>query len=226
LRTLLARERCHFAKGRSRTALIAALFREDRASAILEFAISLPLLVIFVVGIFDFSGAFDQKQKIEQAAQQGAIIAGAQPTSDIAATNGSPTSLQSVVTAVFNSLAGSGMLPNANQAGGTCGPPFTPSSQSGLAWTYSVTGCSNNPPGAAGCFGDTSDTLYIKIDRGWVPPPLANPPPNQPTIVGTAVTVSYDYDWTFNRVIQLLVPGAGYSARSCLNETSNVQNQM
>jgi len=220
LRTHLAREKCYFAKGGSRTARIAALFSEDRASAILEFAISLPLLVIFVVGIFDFSGAFDQKQKIEQAAQQGAIIAGAQPMTDIAATNGSPTSLQPVVTAVFNSLAGSGMLPNANQAGGTCGPPFTPSSHSALKWTYSVTGCSNNPPGAAGCSGDTSDTLYIEINRGWVLPT------NQVAVVGTKVTVSYDYDWTFNRVIQLLLPSAGYSARSCLAETSNVQNQM
>ncbi|MGA2426160.1 MAG: TadE/TadG family type IV pilus assembly protein, partial [Terriglobales bacterium] len=53
--------------------------RDERGSAILEFAISLPLLVVFVVGIYDFSGAFNQKQKIEQAAQEGAIVAGAQP---------------------------------------------------------------------------------------------------------------------------------------------------
>ena len=55
--------------------------REVQGSALVEFAITLPLLVVFIVGIFDFSGAFNQKQKIEQAAQEGAIIAGAQPTS-------------------------------------------------------------------------------------------------------------------------------------------------
>ena len=44
-------------------------FRDEQGAALLEFAISLPLLVVFIVGIFDFSGAFNQKQKIEQAAQ-------------------------------------------------------------------------------------------------------------------------------------------------------------
>jgi len=52
---------------------------------LLEFAISLPLLVVFIVGMFDFSAAFNQKQKIEQAAQEGAhLLPGAQPMSDIA----------------------------------------------------------------------------------------------------------------------------------------------
>ena len=60
-----------------------SLLRDEQGSALLEFAITLPLLVVFVVGIYDFSGAFNQKQKIEQAAQEGAIIAGAQPMSDI-----------------------------------------------------------------------------------------------------------------------------------------------
>src|ERR1700688_528428 len=105
----------------------ASLLREAEGAALLEFAIVLPLLVVFVVGIFDFSGAFNQKQKIEQAAQEGAIIAGAQPMSDIApnssTTASNPDSLQPVVTAIFNSLAGSGVLPNANQ--GSCKPPFT-----------------------------------------------------------------------------------------------------
>ncbi len=96
-----------------------SLLRNDRGSALLEFAITLPLLVVFVVGIYDFSGAFNQKQKIAQAAQEGAIIAGAQPMSDIQATNGNPDSLQPVVTAIVNSLAGSGVV-NA----GACQPPF------------------------------------------------------------------------------------------------------
>src|SRR5208337_2391810 len=121
----LRRGRSHFSKsarsGAPPDSLIAdALIRDDQGSALLEFAITLPLLVVFVVGIYDFSGAFNQKQKIEQAAQEGAIIAGAQPMSDIAATNANPASLQPVVTAVFNSLAASGVVPN-----GTCTPPGT-----------------------------------------------------------------------------------------------------
>ena len=37
------------------------LLRGAQGAALLEFAISLPLLVVFVVGIYDFSGAFNQK---------------------------------------------------------------------------------------------------------------------------------------------------------------------
>src|ERR1700694_3270012 len=110
------------------------LLREAQGAALLEFAITLPLLVVFVVGIFDFSGAFNQKQKIEQAAQQGAIIAGSQPMNDIASGNGNPDSLQPVVAAVFNSLAANGVVPP-----GTCPPPVTPThSGSNLKWKYTI----------------------------------------------------------------------------------------
>ena len=219
------RESPHFSKSaRSGAPGLVNLLGEEQGAALLEFAIVLPLLVVFVVGIYDFSGAFNQKQKIEQAAQEGAIIAGAQPMSDIASNSSStvtnPDSLQPVVTAIFNSLAGSGVLPNANQ--GSCKSPFTASAQTGLTWTYSISGCSSNPPGTtAGCMGDFSDTLWIEINRGWVPAAASSP-----VAVGTSVKVSYDYDWRFNSVIQLLFPGAGYSARTCLAETSSVHNQM
>src|ERR1700691_1205032 len=94
------------------------LSSDSRGAALLEFAVALPLLVVFVVGIYDFSGAFNEKQKIEQAAQEGAIIAGAQPMSDIQSSNANPPSLLPVATAVFNSLVASGVLPSA-----TCGLP-------------------------------------------------------------------------------------------------------
>src|ERR1700722_19478868 len=63
---------------------LASLLNNTHGAAILEFAISIPILVVFVVGIYDFSSAFNQKQKIAQAAQEGAIVAAAQPMSDIA----------------------------------------------------------------------------------------------------------------------------------------------
>src|ERR1039458_10618341 len=112
------------------------LLKSDQGSALLEFAIVLPLLVVFVVGIYDFSGAFNQKQKIAKAAQEGAILAGAQPMSDIETTAGDPGSLHPVVTAIFNSLVGSGVVPN-----GTCTPPGTAAGGPNLTWTYSIAGC-------------------------------------------------------------------------------------
>jgi Flp pilus assembly protein TadG len=178
------------------------VLRDVRGAALLEFAITLPLLVVFVVGIFDFSGAFNQKQKIEQAAQEGAIIAGAQSMSDIASGNGNPDSLQPVVTAVFNSLAASGIVPQ-----GTCAPPVTPThSGSNLKWKYTISPC--------------PDDLTITIDRGWVSAS------GSPAVVGTMVTVIYPYHWRFNSVIQLLFPGASYAATTNLTESATVHNQM
>src|SRR5208282_80114 len=164
------------------------------------------LLVVFVVGIFDFSGASNQKQKIEQAAQEGAIIAGAQPMSDIASSNGNPTSLQAVSTAVFNSLTGSGVI-----ASGACSAPGTASGPVGLTWTYTISNCNSAYP---------SDNLVITINRGWVSVS------STPAVVGTVVTVAYPYHWRFNSVIQLLIPGATYSAITQVTESARVHNQM
>jgi Flp pilus assembly protein TadG len=182
------------------------LLREAQGAALLEFAITLPLLVVFVVGIYDFSGAFNQKQKIEQAAQEGAIFAGAQPMSDIETTNGNPDSLQPVVAVVFNTMAGNGVLTQANQ--GSCKAANATATKTGaLQWTYAISGC--------------PDTLNVVINRGWVPAVAVSP-----KSVGTLLTVTYPYHWRFNSVIQLLFPGASYSATTFLSETAKVHNQL
>ncbi len=174
-----------------------SLLKDAQGAAILEFAISLPLLVVFVVGIYDFSGAFNQKQKIEQAAQEGAIIAGAQPTSDIASPT-APDSLLPVVSAVFNSLAGSGVLQG-------CTLPAT-ATGTGLASTYKINGC--------------PDQLVITINRGTVVNSVS------PALVDTSIQVQYPYHWRFNSVIQLLIPGASYAATTQVTESATVHNQM
>ena len=175
-----------------------SLLRDVQGAALLEFAISLPLLVVFVVGIYDFSGAFNQKQKIEQAAQEGAIIAGAQPTSDIASPT-APDSLLPVVSAVYNSLAGSGVLQG-------CTLPAVASGPTGLAWTYTISGC--------------PDQLVITINRGAVVNSVS------PALVDTSIQVQYPYHWRFNSVIQLLIPGASYAATTQVTESATVHNQM
>ena len=141
------------------------------------------------------------KVQLTVKTEEGAIIAGAQPMSDIANGNPNPDSLQPVVTAVFNSLVGSGVLPN-----GTCNPPGATPGPTPLAWTYTISGC--------------PDSLVIVINRGWastVGPPVA---------VGTSVTVTYPYHFRFNSVIQLLVPGATYAATTQLTEIATVHNEM
>jgi len=188
--------------------VFAHLLRDTQAAAILEFAVALPILVVFVVGIYDFSGAFDQKQKIEQAAQEGAIVAGAQPMSDLLAqNNANPVSLQAVTTAVYNSLLGSGVIPP-----GTCTLPATTPGPTGLTWAYTISGC--NP-------AHSTDNLVITINRGWVSTATT------PAVVGTVVTVQYTYYWQFNSVIQLLFSGpTGYAATTNLIESATVHNQV
>jgi len=186
------------------------LTKRSEGSSLVEFAIALPLLVVFVVGVYDFSGAFNEKQKIEHAALEGATVAGAQPMTDIDPANGNPDSLQPVVAVVFNSLAANGVLANANQ--GSCKLPAAGAYSGGLTWTYTFPGCANYASG---------DTLQITIDRGWVPTG-ATPP----VTVGTQVTVQYWYHWHFNSAIQLLFPGAAYNASTQIVETATVHNQM
>jgi Flp pilus assembly protein TadG len=178
--------------------------RNERGSALVEFAVTLPLLVVFLVGIYDFSGAFTQKQKIEQAAQEGAIVAGAQPMNDIYINpqNPNPDSLQPVVTAIFNSLVGANVLPQGNQS--PCVPTGTVTLNGGVSWTYTISGCPDN--------------LIITINRGWTGS-------GTPAGVGTQVTVRYPYRWRFNSAIQLIMPGAQYAATTNLTETATVHNQ-
>jgi len=192
----------------------AALANRTRGSALVEFAVALPLLVVFIVGIYDFSGAFNQKQKLEHAAQEGAIVAGAQPMNDIETDNKNPDSLQPVVNVIFNTLAAQNLLPLANQ--GTCKAPgtVTPPGVNRLQWIYTISGCSGNA---------TDLPLAISIDRGVVENVVTLPPT---TIVGTQVVVSYPYHWRFNSVIQLLVPGASYATVTNVSETATVHNQM
>jgi hypothetical protein len=197
--------------------LVRRLGLGSEGSALLEFAVALPLLTVFVVGIFDFSGAFNQKQKLEQAAQEGAILAAAQPTSDISASGsanpaGNPLSVQAVVTAVYNSLVASGVV-----ASGSCSisPVPAPTTYAGLSWTYTITGCTSN----------SSDNLMITVNRGWAcssGTPCAAAPP---VSVGTMVTVSFPYHWRFNSVIQTLIPGATYSATTQVTESAISHNQ-
>jgi Flp pilus assembly protein TadG len=200
-------ERFNFKRVRSGALAAISVLKDEEGAALLEFAISLPLLVVFVVGIYDFSGAFNQKQKMEQAAQEGAIVAGAQPMTDIYTANVNPDSLQPVVAVVFNTLAGNGVLPQANQ-GGCKAASATATPTGSLQWSYAIPGC--------------PDTLNVVINRGWLP----GVAPNNTQTIGTLLTVTYPYHWRFNSVIQLLFPGASYSATTFLSETAKVHNQL
>jgi Flp pilus assembly protein TadG len=190
---------------------------DDRAAQIVELAVSLPLLLVFVVGIFDFSGAFTLKQKLTNAAREGARVAAAAPANDV----GNPSSaVPDSVDLGFRVVDNYLQAENINDCSIS---PLSPS-HSGLTWTYTATG--------NGC---ATGGLTIVINRGYVFPPTgastATGCTSQPSggntlnVGGTCVSVTYAYKWRFNSVITLLVPGATYAGISNLNTAAVAFNE-
>jgi len=200
------------------TSLARHLCSNDHAAQIVELAVSLPLLLVFVVGIFDFSGAFTLKQKLTNAAREGARVAAAAPANDLGnPSNPVPASVDLALRVVDKYLKGVDI--------NDCGlNPGTPSVPSGLTWTYTATG--------NGC---ATGGLTIVINRGYVFPPTGASSPtgctSQPSsgntvnVVGTCVSITYAYKWRFNSVITLLVPAATYAGISNLNSTAVAFNE-
>ena len=52
-----------------------AILRGCEGAQLLEFALVLPLLVVLVIGVSDFGGAYTLKDKLANAAREGARIA-------------------------------------------------------------------------------------------------------------------------------------------------------
>lgn len=193
------------------------IWSDDRAAQLLEFAVTLPLLVVFVVGIFDFSGAFTLKQKLTNAAREGARAAAAEPANDVGnPSTAVPASVNSALQVVDNYLTAEKINDcNLN--------PLT-AAQSGLTWTYTANG--NGCPTAG---------ITILINRGFIFPPSGTTNPvtcvSQPAgagvmnVIGTCVSISYAYKWRFNSVITLLVPGATYAGVSNLTTNSVALNE-
>src|SRR5438093_10880617 len=74
----------------------------ESGSQVVELAVVLPFLIVLAVGIFDFGGALNLKQKLNNAAREAARFATSQPTIDL--TLGNPPSVQAVGDVVVNYL--------------------------------------------------------------------------------------------------------------------------
>lgn len=160
---------------------------DTRASQIAEFALSLPLLVFFVIGIFDFSNALALKQKLVNAARESARVAAADPASDLGNPSTTvPASVSDAEQVVDNYL----ISENINDCG-LGGPLTPPPSQSGLQWTYTATG--------GGCPGSG---LQLLVDRGCKS--IATSGGGTVNLIGTCVTLTYAYKWQFNNVASTL----------------------
>jgi hypothetical protein len=174
---------------------------EECGAQMVEFAVALPLLVVFVVGIFDFSGAFTLKQKLTNTARDAARTAAADPSNDLGGYSGSaPASVTAAYQVVINYFQENQLT----SCGLTSASSPTPT---GLSFTY--TGTSGCPAGG----------LNIVINRGYYFPATttsqiapanctAQAPGSQVAVLSTCVTIQYAYAWRFGNVSSLLGPRA------------------
>jgi Flp pilus assembly protein TadG len=186
-------------RGRKKKSVFLA---DASGSQLLEFAVALPLLVVFVVGIFDFGGAFNLKQMLNNIAREGARFASSLPTNDLDAI-GTPPSVTAIRDLVVSHLQTARLndCGLATQAG-VNGPVTT--------WTYTAAG------------GGCPAPLVLTIERGHSFPAVIGA--NTFHVMSTRVSLKYPYSWHFNKVIQLLVSGATYQAVTQINTDATVPN--
>ncbi len=177
------------------------LAADTRGAQILELAVVLPLLVVFVVAIYDFGQAFNTKEKLNFAARDGARLGSTLPTNDLSMS--APVSVIAIRDLVDADLVAAGL----NDC--VLGPitSVTPL----VLWTATGT-CPNRA------------TFTLTINRGFVVPPtaIASPAVQQ---ISTQILLQYPYQWQFSSAIQLLVPGATYAGITMLNTDATAANQ-
>jgi len=176
------------------------LLKRSEGAQLLEFALSLPILLVVMIGIFDFGQAWNTKQELANSVREGLRIGSEAPTADLTQSScsspsaSSPCSVQAIADAVKQYMVNTGL--NAS-----CLTPNSPSSSSGFSWTYT-------------CGNGTSMT----INRGYT-----FTDSNGKTVVGTRVSLTYPYTWTLNRIIGLLA-GSTLSLPSTLTSSGVMQN--
>lgn len=79
-----------------------SLARQDSGQALVELALALPLLLLILVGIFEFARAYSIKQTLVNAAREGARVGVVQTTLDSSA----------VVTAITYYLSANNVTPD------------------------------------------------------------------------------------------------------------------
>jgi Flp pilus assembly protein TadG len=179
------------------------LVSRTEAAQIVELAVTLPVLVAIFVGIYDFGQAFNMKQKLSTATREGARIAANQSTIDLTDLGGSCSAPESIcaVRDVVDAYLRANNIDDCglSSAGGTL---------TGGTWTWTFSG---SCPGGA---------LTLAINRDFT----FTAGGGAPVVEATRVTLSYPYQWHFNRVVQFLVPGATFGAVTQIPTTATMQN--
>jgi len=192
---------------------------DDHAAQIVEFAVSLPLLMVFVVGIYDFSGAYTLKQKLTNVARDAARAAAGDPASDLI-----DRGRRHVPVSVIDAFQIVDTYVNANLNANSlsdCGISNTPTSAppvGKLIWVYSET--------------TGSCTLTVTINRGYyfsststagASADCTGQATGVTTVLATCVNIQYAYPWRFGQVIGLL--GARAFLPTAISATGVAMNE-
>src|SRR5690348_16255443 len=123
LRTFL--QRLSLARRSARRWTLRGAARTEGAQ-LLEFALALPVLLVFVVGIIQFAGAFNLKQKEANAAREGARVMVSNDLSSTTCTSGY-CSVQAAASAMANYMTNASF-------DSSCIDPTTPSTTGPPTW--------------------------------------------------------------------------------------------
>jgi Flp pilus assembly protein TadG len=177
--------------------------RSSSGAQIVEFALAMPLLLVLVIGILDFGEAFNLKQKLNNAAREGARFAIEESCADC--TKAAPATTQAIENSIVNYLVNAGV----NVCGLTGTTPPTTGPQLFASWTFT------SPSTCPG----TSANFTIEIDRG-----NTFVDSNGATVTSSQVIINSPYAWTFNRVITLLAPSSSYQAVTTISSYAIMEN--
>lgn len=182
-----------------------AFWRETQGAQLVEFAFAMPILVVLLIGIIDFGGAYNLKQKLNNAAREGARFGSVTSCADCTQpTPPGPTSTLAIRNVVENYLTNAN-VPLCGTAGTT-----TPTSGPGtFGWTFTYT--------SSPCSGSQPFTMTVERNYNFLN--------GTTTVVATRVTLTHPYTWAFGRVIGLMVQGANPVLPSTISSDATVENE-
>lgn len=178
-----------------------SLWARNEGSQLLEFALVMPFLAVLAIGAFDFGAGFLMKQRLTNAAREGARIGIQQNQIDLTSTScpstgaAAPCSVDAVRDAVVAYLQAANLDTSIIAA--------SPTKTGPMEWTYSSAG--GQP--------------VILINRGYVVTD-----PSGTIIVSTRVVVSYPYSWSFDKIAKLLDPSASFSSSMLISGEAIMKN--
>jgi len=172
-------------------------FRGQEGSQIVEFAMVLPLFLVFALAAFDFGQVFALRDKLDNSAREGARQA-SQQTLFTETSNGPPSAnTTAVAQSVFDYLLQAKVVQGCSLNGGKNSGAF--------AWTFTAKKC--------------ADDLTISVERNVL---VAM---NGGEVSMSRVTVSYPAHFLFfHKVAGLLAPRATYSSTFVLTPQAVMLN--